>query len=174
VNDILAAPMSWLFRLRGILDPAQAVPGLGASMSEALALGELAAAGPAVPAGTGASALSASALSAAPGPSAFSAAPGITQQDLGTRLGLEKSTVSRLVDAMAGKGWVERVPDPANRRFRNVRLTPAGHEAAAQVAAAIRQRHDRILGSLTPEERDALVVAINALSRAMREEFGVG
>ncbi len=42
-HDILGSTMSWLFRLRGVLDPAQAVPGLGASLSEALALGQLAA-----------------------------------------------------------------------------------------------------------------------------------
>jgi DNA-binding MarR family transcriptional regulator len=140
-HDILGTAMSWIFRLRGVLDPTHAVPGLGASMSETMALGRLAG-GPA------------------------------TQQDLGGYLGLEKSTVSRLLDGMAAKGWVEREPDPANRRYRTVRLTPAGKRVAQQVAEAVRQRHARIIATLTPEERAALTVALNGLSRAIAEEFG--
>jgi DNA-binding MarR family transcriptional regulator len=141
-HDILGHAMGWIFRLRGVLDPAHAVPGLGASMSEAMALGQLA---------TG----------------------GLTQQELGSRLGLEKSTVSRLVDAMTTKGWVDKEPDPANRRYRTVRLTAAGRRAATEVATAIRHRHARILAALTTEERAAVTVAVHALMRAMAEEFRV-
>jgi DNA-binding MarR family transcriptional regulator len=142
-HEILGQTMSWLFRLRGVLDPDHAVPGLGASVSEAMALGRLAA-----------------------GP--------LTQQDLGAYLGLEKSTVSRLVDAMAAKGWVGKEPDPANRRYRMVQLTDAGGRAASRVADAIRQRHARILAALSPEERVAVAVALPALARAMAREFEAG
>jgi DNA-binding MarR family transcriptional regulator len=140
-HDILGVPMDWLLRLHGVLDPAHAVPGLGASMSEALALGRL-------------------------------SAGEVTQQELGAHLNLEKSTVSRLVDAMAAKGWVDRQRDPDNRRYRKVRLTPAGERAAADVSAAIRQRHARILASLTPEERTAVAVGLTALARALARELG--
>jgi DNA-binding MarR family transcriptional regulator len=139
-HDILEQTMGRLFRVRGLLDPAHAVLGLGASVSEALALGEL-------------------------------TAGEMTQQELGNHLGLEKSTVSRLVDAMAAKGWVDRDRDPGNRRYRNVRLTVAGEHVAAQVADAIRQRHARILAALTPDERAAVRVALTALARAMSEEL---
>jgi DNA-binding MarR family transcriptional regulator len=140
-HDILGTAMSWILRLHGVLDPVHAVPGLGASMSEIMALSRL-------------------------------TAGEVTQQDLGGYLGLEKSTVSRLLDGMTAKGWVDRRPDPANRRYRTVRLTPAGERTARQVAEAVRQRHDRILAALTPDERSAVTVALGALARAMAEEFG--
>jgi DNA-binding MarR family transcriptional regulator len=139
-HDVLDLTMAWLFRLRGVLDPAQAVPGLGASMSEALALGQL-------------------------------TSGELSQQDLADRLGLEKSTVSRLMEGMAAKGWVERDRDPANRRYRRVGLTPDGRTAARRVADAIRERHQRVLASLTPDERAAVAVALPALARAMAAEF---
>jgi DNA-binding MarR family transcriptional regulator len=142
-HEILGQTMGWVFRLRGVLDAAQAVPGLGASLSEAMALGRL-------------------------------TAGALTQQDLGAHLGLEKSTVSRLVDAMAAKGWVDKERDPVNRRYRTVRLTAAGERAAARVAAAIRERHERVLAALTPDERAAVAVALTALARAMAEEFDHG
>ena len=96
----------------------------------------------------------------------------LTQQDLGAHLGLEKSTVSRLVDAMASKGWVDKERDPGNRRYFKVRLTPTGRRAARQISDAIRERHDRILASLTAEERAAVALALTALARAMATELG--
>jgi DNA-binding MarR family transcriptional regulator len=95
-----------------------------------------------------------------------------TQQDLGTNLGLEKSTVSRLVDGMVSKGWVDKVRDPRNRRYQIVTLTPAGRQAAAQTLEAMRQQHARWLGALTPEERQALTIGLGALVRVMSEEPG--
>ena len=135
-HDVLEMAMDGLFRRRAALGPARAVPGLGASLSESLALGFLAA-----------------------GPSG--------QHELGAYLGLEKSTVSRLVAAMARKGWVERARDPDNRRFQTVLLTGAGREAAALIAEGVRQRRRRWFAALSPEERAALAVGLPALVRVM-------
>jgi DNA-binding MarR family transcriptional regulator len=140
-HDVLELAMDGLFRRRGVLDPSRAVPGLGASLSESLALGYLAA-GEAV------------------------------QHELGAYLGLEKSTVSRLVVGMTGKGWVERGRDPGNRRYQKVLLTPAGRRAAAQIAEAMQQRHARWLAVLSPKEREALAIGLPALVRAMTQELG--
>ena len=129
-----------IFRLRGVLDPTRAVPGLGASMSEALGVAEL----------TGGA---------------------MTQHELGARLGLEKSTVSRLVDGMIRKSWVQRTRDPGKPRYQRVALTPHGRQVADQIATAMRQRHERILATLTPEERHAAAVALPALARALEAEL---
>jgi DNA-binding MarR family transcriptional regulator len=140
-HDVLDMAMDGLFRRRGVLDPSRAVPGLGASLSESLALGFLAA-GPRV------------------------------QHELGAYLDLEKSTVSRLVAGMTRKGWVERARDPDNRRFQKVALTGPGREAAARIAEAVRQRHQRWLAALSQDEREALAVGLPALVRVMDGELG--
>ena len=57
----------------------------------------------------------------------------VKQNELGAYLQLEKSTVSRMIDAMTAKGWVERTRDPANRRSQVVRLTLSGKRAARTV-----------------------------------------
>lgn len=142
-HDVLELAMDGLFRRRGVLDPSRVVPGLGASLSESLALGYLT---------TGACA----------------------QHELGSYLGLEKSTVSRLVAGMTEKGWVERGRDPDNRRFQKVVLTRAGQRAAAQIAEAMKQRHERWLATLSPEEQQALAIGLPALVRAMTAELGAG
>jgi DNA-binding MarR family transcriptional regulator len=137
--EVLDAAMAQFLGMRGVLDPSQAVPGFGVSMSEAMTLRHL-----------------------AEGP--------LTQHELGNRLGLEKSTVSRLIDAMVRKQWVEKTRDPHNRRYQRVRLTRAGGRAASRVGEAVRRRHAGWFEALTAEERDALAIGLGALVRVMAEQ----
>lgn len=44
---------------------------------------------------------------------------------------------------------------------------------AEHVMPEMRGRHNRLIGILTPEERDALTVGLTALTRATSEEFGL-
>ena len=95
---------------------------------------------------------------------------GLSQQQLGERLGLEKSTVSRLAAAMEGRGWLVRERDPADRRCYRLRLTPRGQDLARRVRADVHGHHRRLLGALTDEERAALTVGLSALTRVLDEE----
>ena len=70
---------------------------------------------------------------------------------LGTLLGLEKSTVSRLAAGLERKGWVERGRDEANQRYIRLYLTPEGSQVAARVWQAWQSRQARILaGAVRP------------------------
>lgn len=93
----------------------------------------------------------------------------LTQNDLGDRLGLEKSTISRLVSGMEAKGWVSRSRHLHNRRFSQVTLTPAGHSAANQAADHLKQQHAALLAALSPNEQSALAIAVGALTRILGE-----
>ncbi|BBJ46811.1 MarR family transcriptional regulator [Streptomyces antimycoticus] len=82
---------------------------------------------------------------------------------LATRLGIALPTTSRMVDLLDASGWIERTPDPEDRRASLIALTDPGrqllhtvrHEAAARLAARIE--------TLSPEERRALYAALPAL-----------
>ena len=91
----------------------------------------------------------------------------LTQGELGRRLWLEKSTVSRLVVGLERRGWMVRRRDAANRRFVRVELTDRGRELTAELSSFMTDRHRRILAELTDAERDALRIGITALSRAV-------
>jgi DNA-binding MarR family transcriptional regulator len=65
--------------------------------------------------------------------------------DLGAALELDKSTVSRQIDAAARLGLVERVPDQADARARLVTLTALGQQ---QMDAVYTRRLDRWRASL--------------------------
>jgi DNA-binding MarR family transcriptional regulator len=89
----------------------------------------------------------------------------LSQQELAERLGLEKSTVSRLVAGMERRGWLSRLRDPANRRVYRLNLTGEGEAAAHHVAEFFRSRHAHLLGSLTPAERRGLMLGLTGLAR---------
>ncbi|BCN43115.1 MarR family transcriptional regulator [Rhodococcus hoagii] len=60
-------------------------------------------------------------------------------------LGLEKSTLTRQIDALVRLGLVERRPDPQDARARLVVLTDSGRERlTAQRQAVIAQWHERL------------------------------
>jgi DNA-binding MarR family transcriptional regulator len=93
----------------------------------------------------------------------------LTQSDLVHHLALGKSTVSRLVDQLAARGWVERTADAGDARRRVVVLTPAGAAAAATMAAARRARIGRLLDRIPAGERPAVLAALATLTEAARE-----
>lgn len=93
----------------------------------------------------------------------------LTQKELADRLGLEKSTVSRLVSGLEAKGWVSRSRHLHNRRFSQVTLSTAGRSASNHAAAHLKQRHAEFFAALSKEERGALALAVVALTRILGE-----
>jgi DNA-binding MarR family transcriptional regulator len=65
-------------------------------------------------------------------------APGGTRlTDLAEQAQVTKQTAGFLVDQLEKAGWVERVPDPTDRRARLVRISGRGEEALPIAAAAV-------------------------------------
>jgi len=102
------------------------------------------------------------------------AARGIAQGELGNLLGLEKSTVSRLAAGLERKGWLRRGRDEENQRFVRLYLTPEGRDVAARLWRAWQARQERILASLTVEERAGLAAGLRGLVRGLAAEGLLG
>jgi DNA-binding MarR family transcriptional regulator len=92
----------------------------------------------------------------------------LAQRDLAERLGLEKSTVSRLVADMEQKELVVRERDPANRRLYRLRLTDKGRRLHATAASGAHQRFVQWFAAMPSDARDALLTGLPALIEAAR------
>ena len=57
--------------------------------------------------------------------------------DVITTLGLSKQRAGQLVDALVARGYLERSPDPDDRRRMNVMLTDRGTGAAATIRRTV-------------------------------------
>jgi DNA-binding MarR family transcriptional regulator len=76
--------------------------------------------------------------------------------DLGATLGLEKSSLTGLVDRAVRRGLVRREPDPDDRRAIQVVLTDEGRDLAEEFYAATCRRVDELAAGLPTPDRDRL------------------
>jgi MarR family transcriptional regulator, multiple antibiotic resistance protein MarR len=90
--------------------------------------------------------------------------PGARVADLASTFAIGVGTTSKIVDRLANQGWVERRPNPANRRSSLLALTPAGESAVSRAEPAWQAAIQQILGgAVTPEELTALSLVLDAL-----------
>jgi len=76
---------------------------------------------------------------------------------------LEKMQVSRAVAALQAQGHLERVPDPADGRGWQLRLTAGGRALFQKIAPMVQAREAFLLEALEPQEREVLVRAMARL-----------
>jgi len=99
-------------------------------------------------------------------------ADGLSQQQLATRLRLDKSTVSRLVAGLESRGLLVRERDQRNRRVILLSLTAAGRAMHRELAAALHAHQSRVLEAMTEVERSALATGLSGLLRALHGTSG--
>ncbi|GAA4722412.1 MarR family winged helix-turn-helix transcriptional regulator [Phytohabitans rumicis] len=90
----------------------------------------------------------------------------LRQVELARRLRLEKSTVSRLVTNLVGRGWISRQAAVEDGRGVLLELTEAGASAAGRLAEARQQRLTALLERVPEDERAAVVRALQTLAEA--------
>jgi DNA-binding MarR family transcriptional regulator len=80
--------------------------------------------------------------------------PGISQQLLSEALGIDRNNVSLIVDKLEARGLLKRVVNGADRRARELTITPEGKKLWRGYRVRIRQANDRILSPLKPDEKE--------------------
>lgn len=90
----------------------------------------------------------------------------MTLNDLAAFLYIDKSTASRVVDALERKGYVARAPHPKDGRAVLLTATPAGRELEAKIRESILAEERQLLADFTPEVRQAMTLLIRRLARA--------
>src|SRR4051794_21216007 len=90
--------------------------------------------------------------------------PAPRQLALAEAMGYDKTRLIALLDALEADGLITRAPDPADRRARVVRLTPAGRERHAAAVADIRAMEDELLGGLDAAARETLLAVLARLA----------
>ena len=94
---------------------------------------------------------------------------GITQEELTALVYADKASTARRVKSLEAKGLLRRERDPADRRRNRLYLT---EEAKARFAGVNRELLDldqRLVGTLTPQERETLERALRTLQKTMNQ-----
>ena len=92
-----------------------------------------------------------------------------TQAALAAAIGADKTRIIRTLDDLQHDGYIERRPDPDDRRVRLLAITEAGRKVKDAAQEQIQRGEERWLGELTAEERRMF---LRVLERLTRREWG--
>ncbi|MER1966357.1 MarR family transcriptional regulator [Castellaniella sp. GW247-6E4] len=93
----------------------------------------------------------------------------LRQKDLAQSMGLDGSSVVRLLDALQSDGLVERL-EHADRRAKTLRLTPEGCDMVARVEAIAQDLRARLLNIVDSRELDAAFAVLLKVSDALDQD----
>jgi DNA-binding MarR family transcriptional regulator len=84
------------------------------------------------------------------------AAAGLSQQELAAKLQIHPSRLVAILDNLEKRGFVERRPNPDDRRLYSLHLTKGGGEILEKLGKVAREHQDALLSALNREERSEL------------------
>jgi DNA-binding MarR family transcriptional regulator len=85
---------------------------------------------------------------------------GAIQQEIGSAMGIDPSTMVSLIDELEDAGLARRRPHPKDRRAREVRITPKGRRALEQARRLVLRVEDEVLQGLTAAQRSELLALL--------------
>lgn len=95
-------------------------------------------------------------------------------QALAEALRLDKSTTTRVVDALVRKDYVERLPDPEDARAVSLRVTRQGRRLYERINGELIEQQLDLLRDLEPEVRAGATELLRRLARAAQSRFVSG
>jgi DNA-binding MarR family transcriptional regulator len=88
------------------------------------------------------------------------------------KLNMEKGSFTPVANHLIDLGYIERLPDPKDKRICNLRLLESGEELTNEIIAKHNIFADKMLGNLTEDEKKKYfeaIVLINELTVRMQQ-----
>lgn len=95
---------------------------------------------------------------------ALDRSPVRTQAALAEAIGADKTRIIPTLDELQARGFIERRPDPDDRRVRLLAATDAGRNVKDAVQAAIQRGEERWLGVLSRADRATFLRVLEQLT----------
>jgi MarR family transcriptional regulator, transcriptional regulator for hemolysin len=94
---------------------------------------------------------------------------GINQAGLADLLEIRPMTLVRQIDRMQEAGWIERRPDPTDRRARRLFLTDKARPVLGRIWDVSSETQDQVLASLSPDEAEQLIDLLRRVHGSMTD-----
>ncbi|HHY44434.1 MAG TPA: MarR family transcriptional regulator [Firmicutes bacterium] len=95
--------------------------------------------------------------------------PGTTVSGLSRITGLAKSNVSKAVEALVEKGFVEKRSDPKDQRLIRLYATDEAKAHFHRMLDEVRRRVSAVISGLSDEELDSTIASLEALKKAVQD-----
>ncbi len=96
--------------------------------------------------------------------------PGTSLSDVAEHVGLTLPSISKMIDRLEARNFVQRSGAPEDRRRICLDLTPLGQETLARASAATREHLAQQLAALTSDERAVIIQAMSNLRKVFGAE----
>ena len=94
------------------------------------------------------------------------AAEPMRQKDLAASMGLDSSSVVRLLDGLQGAGFIDRL-EGVDRRAKTVHLTPLGEATVKEVEAIVSEGRDKLFAAVPAHELESAFRVLEQLAEAL-------
>lgn len=88
---------------------------------------------------------------------AIASHPGADQATIAQLIAFDRATIGGVIDRLLQKGWIERSVSARDRRAKELRISPSGHDVLAQLLPVVNQVQDTLMAPLTPQERQVFM-----------------
>lgn len=96
---------------------------------------------------------------------------GINQAGLADLLEIRPMTLVRQIDRMEEAGWIERRPDPADRRARRLFLTAKAHPVLERIWDVANATQREAFIRLSPDESERLIAMLRRVHMTLAERI---
>lgn len=93
----------------------------------------------------------------------------LTQKDLQHAMQIESATLTCIVDALASKGWLERLESAADKRVRVLFLTDDGRDRLENIPDPYEIVETRMLGDVTEADREQAQIVLESMIRNLED-----
>jgi len=97
---------------------------------------------------------------------------GLTQKDLAALVGVDGSSLVRVLDILERDGLIERRRDASDGRARLIHLTALGQQRVAKIQNALRTAEQAMLVDLSDADLRVMLAHFHSIARRMAEREG--
>ena len=94
----------------------------------------------------------------------------ICQRDIEKKFSLRRSSVSKMLDSLQEKGYIERVTVPDDARLKSIVLTEKAYELHKSICDEIDRNEQKLTSNLTKEELESFKNITDKIKSTLEED----
>jgi len=91
----------------------------------------------------------------------------LTPKGIAQKMNVVKSRVSKIIDGLLKKKFIQRIKDPKDSRISLLSLTAAGQKKLSEINAFMESVHQNVLLQMAPDQRKAMLTNLDILKASM-------
>lgn len=94
---------------------------------------------------------------------------GITQDEIVSKLNIDKSAVARVIQSLADKGFIEKKKDEEDKRCNRIYLTAKGYASKVPIEEGIKRWNTILSKNIQDEEMEQIINLLSQMAENIQE-----